>query len=167
MNIRDRSRSQVRLLPFDRRTEPGYKLWIVVAFIFILCAPASASQVRIPLTIDYITLREALKRQIYTAPGGRADLWNGLSDCQFLYAENPNFARATVPGPATVKLETNNSLALGVPMGSRCLDAVEWSGIVEALGVPYIAPGLQLKFHFTDLNVYDSAHQKTVIVGQG
>src|SRR5271170_904254 len=86
---------------------------------------ALAAQVRIPLTIDYITLREALKRQLYTAPGGRADLWNGLSECQFLYAENPNFARATVPGPATVKLETNNSLALGVPMGSRCLDAVE------------------------------------------
>ncbi len=145
------------------------RLWIFVAMIaaIFLAAPARASQVRIPLTIDYLTLREALKRQIYTAPGGRADLWNGLDDCQFLYAENPNFARATAPGPATVMLETNNSLELGVAMGSQCLNAVQWSGIVEALGVPYVAPGLQLKFHFTDLNVYDSAHQKTEIVGKG
>jgi hypothetical protein len=145
------------------------KLWIFVAIIIAILpvAPARASQVRIPLTIDYLTLREALKRQIYNAPGGRADLWNGLDDCQFLYAENPNFARATAPGAATVKVETNNSLELGVAMGSQCLNGVQWSGIVEALGVPYVAPGLQLKFHFTDLNVYDAAHQKTEIVGKG
>ncbi len=123
-------------------------------------APARASQVRIPLTIDYITLREALKRKLYTAPGGRAELWNGVNDCQFLYAENPEFSRATAGGAATVQLETANSLGLGVAMGSQCLNAVQWSGIVQALGVPYIAPGLQLKFHFTDLNVFDSAHQK-------
>ena len=146
-------------------------MWIIVTAIVVIFvarpAPARASQVRIPLTIDYITLREALKRKLYTAPGGRAELWNGLDDCQFLYAENPEFARATAGGAATVQLETANSLGLGVAMGSRCLNAVQWSGIVQALGVPYIAPGLQLKFHFTDLNVFDSAHQKTVIVSQG
>jgi hypothetical protein len=129
--------------------------------------PARATQVRIPLTIDYIAIREALKRKLYTAPGGRAQLWNGTDDCQFLYAENPDFSRATAGGPATVKLETANRLGLGVSMGSQCLNAIQWSGIVEALGVPYIAPGLQLKFHFTDLNLYDSAHQKTQLVGQG
>ena len=66
-----------------------------------------------------------------------------------------------------MKLETANSLGLGVAMGSQCLGAIQWSGIVEALGVPYIAPGLQLKFHFTDLNVYDAAHQKSQIVSKG
>src|SRR5271170_631263 len=169
MNIRDRPIFCPRLIRCPRGKGSVVKLWIFVAIIIAIfaVAPARASQVRIPLTIDYLTLREALKRQIYTAPGGRADLWNGLDDCQFLYAENPNFARATTPGAATVKLETNNSLELGVAMGSQCLNAVQWSGIVEALGVPYVAPGLQLKFHFTDLNVYDSAHQKTEIVGKG
>ena len=147
------------------------RLWIIltIASVILLApiAPARASQVRIPLTIDYITLREALKHKLYTAPGGRAELWNGLDDCQFLYAENPEFSRATAGGAATVQLETANSLGLGVAMGSQCLNAVQWSGIVQALGVPYIAPGLQLKFHFTDLNVFDSAHQKTEIVSQG
>ena len=143
---------------------------IAAAAIAIFLArpdPARATQVRIPLTIDYITLREALKRNLFTAPGGRAQLWNGSDDCQFLYAENPEFSRATAGGPATVKLETANSLGLGVSMGSQCLNAIQWSGIVEALGVPYIAPGLQLKFHFTDLNLYDSAHQKTQLASQG
>jgi hypothetical protein len=144
-------------------------LWIIVAAIAAIFAaiPAGAAQVRIPMTIDYLTLREALKRKLYTAPGGRAQLWNGLDECQFLYAENPEFSRATTGGAATVKLETANSLGLGVAMGSQCVGAIQWSGIVEALGVPYIAPGLQLKFHFTDLNVYDAAHQKSQIVSQG
>ncbi len=146
-------------------------MWIVIATLFAIFitrpAPVRASQVRIPLTIDYIALREALKRKLYTAPGGRAPLWNGLDDCQYLYAENPEFSRAAGGGAATVKLETANSLGLGVAMGSQCLGAIQWSGIVEALGVPYIAPGLKLKFHFTDLNVYDSAHQKTVLVSKG
>ena len=143
---------------------------IAAAAIAIFLArpdPARATQVRIPLTIDYIALREALKRNLFTAPGGRAQLWNGIDDCQFLYAENPEFSRATAGGPATVKLETADSLGLGVSMGSQCLNAIQWSGIVEALGVPYIAPGLQLKFHFTDLNLYDSAHQKTQLASQG
>src|SRR4029077_4400801 len=124
-----------------------------------------AAQVRIPLTIDYITPREALKRKLYTAPGGRAPLWNGADDCQFLYAENPAFARAGQS--ANVKLETAASLGLGLEMAGQCLNAVNWNGIVEALGTPYIARGLKLKFHFTDINLYDSQRQKTDVLSQG
>jgi hypothetical protein len=169
MSILIRSIFPRRSLALPRAKDFLVRLWIIVTAIGILAArptPALASQVRIPLTIDYIALREALKRKLYTAPGGRAPLWNGIDDCQFLYAENPEFSRAGSSGAGTVKLETANSLGLGVGMAGRCLSAVQWSGIVEALGVPYIAPGLQLKFHFTDLNVYDSAHQKTQIVSQ-
>jgi hypothetical protein len=169
MNIRHRSDPFLRFFPRPRAKAPALRLWIIVTAAILLArpAPAHASQVRIPLTIDYLTLREALKQKLYTAPGGRAELWNGLNECQFLYAENPEFARATAGEIATVQLETANSLGLGVAMGSQCLNAVQWSGIVQALGVPYIAPGLQLKFHFTDLNLLDSAHNKTAIVSQG
>ncbi len=171
MKIVHRSLFYPRLFPFPRGKGLGVRLWIFIAAIVAIFvtrpAPARASQVRIPLTIDYITLREALKRKLYTAPGGRAPLWNGLDDCQFLYAENPEFSHAAEGGAATVKLETANSLGLGVAMGSQCVGAIQWNGIVEALGVPYIAPGLQLKFHFTDLNLYDAAHQKSQLVSRG
>ena len=143
-------------------------LIIVAAATAIFAATprlALAAQVRIPLTIDYITLREALKRKVYTAPGGRAPLWNGSDDCQFLYAESPEFSRAD--SSANVKLETATSLGLGLGVANQCLNAVNWSGIVEALGTPYIAPGLKLKFHFTDLNLYDAQHQKTTLLSQG
>jgi hypothetical protein len=167
MNLPDDPRAASRLFVLIGRAGC---LWIVVASFFATLAPAvpaRASQVRIPLTIDYIALREALKHKLYTAPGRRAPLWNGLSECQYLYAENPEFSRAPAGSAASVRLNTATSLGLGVALGSQCLNAVNWSGIVEALGVPYIAPGLQLKFHFTDLNLYDAAHQKTELVSQG
>jgi Transglycosylase SLT domain len=170
MYILDVFYRMTRLRGLDPDKQSTARLWIILTVAsVVLLAPATAraSQVRIPMTIDYLTLREALKRKLYTAPGGRAELWNGANDCQYLYAENPEFSRANSGGAATVQLETANSLGLGVAMGSQCLNAVQWSGIVQALGVPYIAPGLQLKFHFTDLNVFDSAHQKTEVVSQG
>ncbi len=142
-------------------------LLIIVAAISAICAaaskPAFASEVKVPLTIDYLAIREALRRDLYTAPGNRAALWNGADDCQFLYAENPEFARAL----AMVKLETATSLGLGVQLGGNCVSPIAWSGIVEALGAPYFAPGLKLKFHFTDLNLYNAQHQKTMVVSRG
>src|SRR5713101_7123498 len=69
---------------------------------------ALAAQVAMPLNIDYITLGEALKRQMYTAPGGRAELWNGSNQCQFFYAANPRFGR----NAGSLKLDTGAELAI-------------------------------------------------------
>jgi hypothetical protein len=77
MNLPDDPRAASRLFVLIGRAGC---LWIVVASFFATLAPAvpaRASQVRIPLTIDYIALREALKHKLYTAPGRRAPLWNG------------------------------------------------------------------------------------------
>src|SRR5216684_4573365 len=152
-----------------RRTRCA-KLWIIVAASSVICAIslvtptlARAAQIKVPLTIDYLALREALKHELYTAPGARAPLWNGADECQFLFAENPNFTRAG----AEVRLETAASLAMGVSLAGRCVSPIAWDGIVEALGTPYIAAGFKLKFHFADLNLYNSKHEKTMLVSNG
>jgi hypothetical protein len=137
---------------------------IAAAFLALAIArPARARDVRIPLTIDYLTLTEALKADLYTAPGGRAPLWNGTDACQFLYAENPAFGRAG----ERVMLETAASLALGLEIAGRCISPVSWTGIVEAESQPYIAAGLKLKFRIADLNLYNPQHEKTILVGKG
>ncbi len=128
--------------------------------------PATATTpehaLRIPLTIDYLALGAALKQQLYT-DHGRAPIWNGDDRCQYLYAENPRFARAG----DNVKLETDGSLMLGVMMGANCVSPIVWNGIIEADAAPYIAPHLQLKFRVTDINLLDFNHQKTLIAGKG
>ena len=117
----------------------------------------------VPITIDYLTLGAALKAQMYTAPGGKAALWNGADQCQFLSAENPVFSSAS----SRLRLETAASLGLGVAVAGRCVSPITWSGIAEAESSPYIAPGLRLKIRIANLNLYNTAHQKTFIVGKG
>ena len=126
-------------------------------------ATVNAADVKVPLTIDYLALREAIKRQIYTAPDGHAELWSGGDNCQFLNATNPDFTRIG----AVLKFETAANLALGVPIGANCLTPIKWKGFIEAESAPYISSDLQLKFHARDLNLLDSHHKKSFFVGKG
>jgi Transglycosylase SLT domain len=136
---------------------------IVAATVAVTPQSARAAEVRVPLTIDYFALTEAIRHQLYTGPGGRAPVWNGVSTCQYLYATDPMFSHA---GEA-LKFETAASLALGVGVGDHCVGPVEWNGIIESETSPYLALGLQLKFHVQDLNLLNLQHQKTFIVGKG
>lgn len=123
---------------------------------------ASIRELRIPLTIDYLALGAAMKQQLYT-DHDRALLWNGDDRCQYLYAENPRFARAG----NTVQMETEGSLMIGVMVGANCVSPIVWNGIIEAETAPYVAPPMQLKFRVTNINLYDPNHQKTLLVGKG
>jgi hypothetical protein len=122
-----------------------------------------AAQVAIPLNIDYITLGEALKRQMYTSPGGRAELWNGSDLCQFFYATNPRFGR----NAGSLKLETDAELSVGLAIAGKCVSPLTWSGIIESETQPYIGPELAIKFRVTNLNLYKPNHEKSLLVGRG
>ncbi len=133
-----------------------------------LCGPAGAApaaRITVPLTIDYLTLGAALKRQIYDGPGGRAILWKGSNDCEFLYAENPRFARGA--DAVGVKLESNGELGLGVPLAGTCINPISWKGIIEVDATPYLTPNLRLMFRVRDINLYDEQHRKSLIAGNG
>jgi hypothetical protein len=142
-------------------------LLTIIAALASSFPPAAADpavQVFVPLTIDYFTLDAALEHEIYNAPGGRAILWKGDNGCEFLYAENPRFAQS---GPAAVALESDAQLGLGVPVGDQCLGPVAWQGIIAVEATPRLTPDLMLIFHVTDMNLYDSQHKKSLIVGRG
>src|SRR5690242_2950143 len=148
---------------------PGWRIRAAAALLVAIAmapapvrAQAAGETVRVPLTIDYLALSAALKQQLYT-DNGRAPLWNGSDNCQYFYAENPEFGR----NADKVKLETAGSLSIGVAMGAGCISPIAWNGLIEAETAPYIAPHLMLKFRVTDLNLYDQQHQKTLIAGKG
>ncbi|MGO9607945.1 MAG: lytic transglycosylase domain-containing protein [Candidatus Binataceae bacterium] len=147
----------------ERRGRAGAVAAIAALLALVSSSPSRANEVRVPVTIDYVTLSEALRHAVYTAPGGRAALWNGSDDCQFLYAENPVFSRAD----ARVKLETTTSLGLGVQIAGQCVSPLNWGGIVEAESSPYVATGLRLMLRIEEMNLYDQQHQKTLIAGKG
>ena len=141
-------------------------LLAAIAALISLCRPAAAepaTQIIVPLTIDYLTLGAALKRQVYDAPGGRAILWKGTNDCEFLNAYNPRFSL----GAAAVELESDGELGLGVPLAENCVGPLSWKGIIAVDAAPYLTSDLTLMFRVTDINLYDRQHQKSLIVGHG
>jgi hypothetical protein len=125
-------------------------------------ALASASSIDIPLKLNYLVLDAALRASLFTNSGGRARLWPGDDDCQYLDATNPRFGR----DGNTIKLEADGNLVAGIAVGDRCIGPLNWSGIIESSLSPY-AKDLALKFRVTDLNLYDQQHQKSALVGRG
>jgi hypothetical protein len=141
---------------------------VAPAIVALLIAPARANAqeaatttIRIPITIDYLALTAALRKQLYT-DNGRAPFWNGSDRCQYLYAENPSFSASA----GQARLETGASVGLGVEVGGRCISPISWSGIIAADAQPYITPNMILKLRLTNLDVYDAQHRKTLLVGK-
>ncbi|HEX4208801.1 MAG TPA: hypothetical protein VHY56_00290, partial [Candidatus Binataceae bacterium] len=122
-----------------------------------------AAELQVPLKLDYLTLAAALKSQIYTNGGGRAEFWQGSDPCQYLDGENPRFSRES---DAALALTTDATLALGLGLAGRCVSPVTWSGIVKLDVVPYVA-GLTLKLHVSDINLFKPDGTKSLLVGHG
>src|SRR5579883_2894930 len=135
-------------------------LWAAVAELS--CFTARADDIRVPLTIPYFTLSQALKAQLYSSAGGRADLWRE-SECRYLYAQRPRFSRAG----NLLRLQSDAYLNVGTRVGSECINAVAWQGIVEAIAAPYVTPDWKIKFRVQDLNLYNFQHEKTLLAGRG
>jgi hypothetical protein len=135
-------------------------LWMVG--VAALAPAACAAEVRIPLTIPYLTLDAALMSQLYNAPGRRAELWR-QSDCQYLYAKNPRFS----PDRNLLRLESDLDLNVGTRLGDNCIDALSWQGIAQLIATPYVTADWKLKLRVTDINLYNSRHEKTLIAGSG
>jgi len=139
-----------------------------LALLLILIPPSFARAqttgggiVTVPLTIDYTALAAALKQQVFTA-AGRAILWQGPGDCNYLTAEHPVLSRN---GPM-VQLETDGRLSLGVKVRDKCINPIVWNGIIQADTAPFVA-GRMLKLRITDLNLLNAHHEKTLIAGRG
>jgi hypothetical protein len=135
---------------------------LAIAAILSAAPCAHSAEVRVPFTIDYVTIRAALIHQVYTAPGERAAPWNGADSCQYVYAEKPSLARAG----DFIRIETAATLALGLEIAGNCISPIEWSGIAQADTSPYVASGLKLKFRVGELNLLDSNHEHTEIVSR-
>jgi len=135
------------------RLFPRRGLVVPVAALLLLAASAKAraAQVNVPLNLDYMVLDAAIRQRLYTGPGGRAEFWRSPGDCGHFYAQDPRFSRHS----NTIQLRTNSNFSLALEVAGQCLNAIEWSGIIQTDTAPYI-DGLALKFRVVDLNFYNS-----------
>jgi Transglycosylase SLT domain len=139
--------------------------WLIATCSFALLSlslscTASAVEITIPLNINYITLTEALRHKAYDGPAGRAELWVGSDKCQYFYAYRPRFERED----GALVLGTDIDLSLGVSVAGKCVIPITWSGVIEFETQPYIGNDLAIKFHVVNINLFNSAHEKSVLL---
>ena len=144
----------------ERQMRRGLGIALLVTALFAAASSTHAATIQLPLNLNYLTLDAAIKASVFTQPGGRARLWEGGNECQYLDATNPRFSRE---GSGT-KLEADGRLVLGFPVGDRCVGPIDWTGIIASSLDPYMS-GLALKWRVTDINLFDQQHQKSALIG--
>lgn len=127
----------------------GLILLAVVAVAF--SAPALATQIEVPVEIDYLVLDAALKQRFYTGAGGRAEFWQGPANCGHLYATDPHFGQAE----SYVRLVSAADVQAALALAGQCLNAMTWTGKLSADMAPHIE-NFDLKFRIVDVEFINS-----------
>ncbi len=117
---------------------PGRRVLPSVAAAFLLlAADARATTVRIPAHLDLPFLRDALVRQLYTAPGPMAPVLDDGHDCARLALAAP----ALDADGTRLRLRTTAHARLGTVVLGRCTLPLDWSGEIEVFFEPRTEPG--------------------------
>ncbi|HZP35395.1 MAG TPA: lytic transglycosylase domain-containing protein [Methylomirabilota bacterium] len=123
-------------------------------------APVQAAKVTLPLRVPFDVLLERLTSDLYSAPGGVAQLWQE-TPCRHLTLDHPAFDRR---GPY-LRFVTHGDGVAGTRFLWFCLNALRWRGYVEALTTPYVTLDWQLRLRVADSGLYDERWREGRIRG--
>ncbi len=110
---------------------------IVAAF----APPVFASELQIPVTLDYRVLEQALDKQLFSGPDRTVEVYSDRIHCNTMQLSAPRI-EGTIFGQ--VHVFTTIRTRIGTPFGKRCLWAKSWDGVLETV-------------HETDIDVERSA----------
>ncbi len=125
---------------------------MIFAWGMLFSSSGTATELSVPLQIDYSLIKKALVSQLYKGPGNTAELWHESHGCGYLKLANPDIGGQN----GQIRLLNNVQAKLGTPMGGQCLTLMEWSGILETFQQPTLdAGGSVLTLPITKANAYD------------
>ncbi|MDO8863587.1 transglycosylase SLT domain-containing protein [Haliea sp. E1-2-M8] len=122
--------------------------WALTA---LLPLPVLAAPIALPVSLDYAVVSDALSRQVFQGPEGRAELFRDNLDCNHLTLSDPQVSGAA---DGLLRLTTRVRARVGTPVAGRCLMPVAWNGSIETFKEALVAPGSgQVTFRVTDSNI--------------
>ncbi len=134
---------------------------LVGLLIALAGSSASAREVRLPLTIEPTVIREAVVRELFNDPQGRAVFWGQPGECSFFYLQDPK-----VEGDVgRLRVVAHGEARLGTDLGATCLAPIAWGGLLELYEKPRV-DGWRLRFDVVDSNLYNEQGEKTLLVGK-
>ncbi|MGK2925846.1 MAG: hypothetical protein ACSLE2_09505, partial [Lysobacterales bacterium] len=114
-------------------------------------AGAPASQLEIPVTLDYRIVEQTLDEQVFSGPNGTAELFADPLRCNYLTLAEP---RVEGGADGRVRLLTSLQAQTGTPLAGRCWLAKSWQGLIETLQTAEVAPGsTAISFRVEDSNL--------------
>ncbi|ANG64604.1 hypothetical protein A8C75_20420 [Marinobacterium aestuarii] len=108
---------------------------VLGALLWALPLRLLATELDLPVTLDYRILHRALDEQLLSGPGKTVELLADSSGCNSLRLSNP---RIEGTDGGQIRILTDVSTRTGIPTGNHCMLPLEWKGVVETLHQAYI-----------------------------
>jgi hypothetical protein len=109
---------------------------ILLAALFV-SLPGAAAVVEVPVFLEYPLVQRLLVSQLFTGPGGHADILGDASGCNVIRLQDPRIGAEG--GDLAVEAQVDAKLGLALPGG--CSEILRWQGRVGVLGQAVVQPG--------------------------
>lgn len=129
---------------------------LLLASSLWVTTPLQATEINIPVPVDYRLIQNVLVSQLFTGEGQTAQLWQDGKRCSFLDLSNPHISGVK----QQVKIDSNVHAQFGAKMGGKCMALIKWNGVLQTLQKPTLdKSGNVLSFPVTSVNAFDKNGQ--------
>jgi len=124
-------------------------------------AGARAAVLEIPVALDYRIVEQALGEQLFSGPGGTAEVYADATRCNTLVLSEP---RVEGTDDGQVRLLTSLHAQAGTPLFGRCWFAKSWRGLIKTVQTAQVpAGGSLVSFRVVDSSLLSADDQKEVL----
>ena len=139
----------------------GLPALALLAGAALFSAGARAAVLEIPLALDYRIVEQALGEQLFSGPGGTAEVYADPLRCNTLALSEP---RVEGSADGRVRLRTSLHAQAGTPLFGRCWFAKSWRGLIETVQTAQVASGTStVSFQVEDSALLSADDQREVL----
>lgn len=122
---------------------------------------AVAAPLEIPVALDYGVVEQALDEQLFSGPGGTAEIYADPLRCNTLVLSEP---RVEGTKDSRVRFLTSLHVQAGTPLFGRCWFAKSWRGTLETVQKAQVAAGSStVSFRVEDSALLSADDQQQVL----
>lgn len=130
--------------------------------LVLLCTPARAEQVVLPMTLDFKLLTSLVVGEAFTGRNNSAAIVGRPGECMYLGISEPKLSSAG----KHVRMDMRLVIRLGTELAGECLVPVEWQGYLSLLQQPvFDSRTFTLAFRTIDSSLYTLSRQPAAIAG--
>ncbi|MDR4518403.1 MAG: lytic transglycosylase domain-containing protein [Nitrosomonas sp.] len=134
----------------------------LLATLLLFTFGAFASEISVPMKLDYRFLHRILLEQVYTAGGNKALLIDDKASCSKLVLSDPQISH----DEGRIRTVSTVNAMFGRKIAGRCIKTPEWRGLIEIFQQPAIVTGQPvIEFQVVDSNLLNKGGEKPLLTG--